>query len=309
VRGSPRAWAALWTVYVVWGSTYLGIELAGETIPPVLAAGIRFTLVGVLMGAWVVVRRGTAPFRSGGRRAIVSAVTAGLLLVGSNAMLFVAEQDVPIGVASLIIASVPLWLIAMRTVTGDRPSLAVLAGTLAGLAGVVVLARPGEHGSTSGLLLVVGSAFVWALGTFLSARLPMPSDAVTTTAVQTLAGGVVLLPIGYALRGDGSLDPSDWSTRSLVGLAYLVFIGSILGLTAYIWLVQHVPLSTVATYAYVNPVVAILLGVLVLHEQVTASIVLGAAIVLGSVAVVIRRDSGTRLTTVRGVTPGGDTPD
>jgi drug/metabolite transporter (DMT)-like permease len=295
VREGARGWAALWTVYIVWGSTYLGIALAGETIPPVFAAGVRFTLVGLLLGGWVAVRRGTAPFRLP-RRVLGSALLAGGLLIGSNAMLFVAERDVPIGVASLIIASVPLWLIAMRTATGDRPPLPVLAGTMAGFAGVAVLARPGGTGSVTGLAFVVGSAFVWALGTFLSARLPMPADATTTAAVQTLGGGLALIPVGIALRGSGSLDPSAWSTRSLLGLAYLVLVGSIVGFTAYVWLVRHVPLSTVATYAYVNPVVAIVLGVVVLDEQVDRAIVVGAAIVLGSVATVVRRDTRPRRT-------------
>ncbi len=246
------------------------------------------------MGSWVLLRRGPTAFRVG-RRPLASALVAGSLLLGSNALLFVAEQDVPIGVASLIIASVPLWLIAMRAATGDRPPLPVLAGTLAGFAGVAVLARPGGDAGTAGLLLVVASAFCWALGTFLSVRLPMPADVVTTTAVQTLGGGLLLIPIGIALHGDASLDPADWSQRSLLGLLYLVSVGSIVGLTTYLWLVRHVSLSTVATYAYVNPVVAIVLGVLVLDEQVTASIALGAAIVIGSVATVIRRDAGVAL--------------
>jgi drug/metabolite transporter (DMT)-like permease len=287
---NPRAWSALWTVYVIWGSTYLGIALAGETIPPVFAAALRFTLVGLLLAAWVLLRRRTAPFRAG-RAAMGSAVLTGLLLIGANALLFVAERDVPIGLASLIIASVPLWIVLLRAATGDRPPGVALAGTLAGFAGVALLLRPEGEVEVGGLLLVVGSAAMWALGTFLSTRLPLPADAITTTAVQTFAGGVLLLPLGVALRDGESLSPADWSTRSRLGLVYLIGFGSIVGLTAFVWLLAHVPIGTVATYAYVNPVVAITLGVLVLHEDVSWPMLAGAAIVLASVAVVIRRES------------------
>jgi drug/metabolite transporter (DMT)-like permease len=287
---TARAWAALSSVYVIWGSTYLGIELAGETIPPVFAAGVRFVLVGALLGAWVLVRRGTAPFRLE-RPALASAMLTGLLLLGSNAMLFVAERDVPIGVASLIIASVPLWIVLMRTATGDRPRTSALAGTVVGFIGVALLVRPGGHATMRSLLLVLGAALLWALGTFLSTRLPLPGDAFTTTSVQSLSGGLVLIPLGIALRDGESLSPAEWSGRSLLGLAYLVLIGSIVGYTAYVWLLGNVPLGTVATYAYVNPVVAIVLGVLFLGETLTWSILVGAGIVLASVAAVISRES------------------
>lgn len=291
---TPRAWAALWTVYVIWGSTYLGIALAGETIPPVFAAAVRFCLVGLLLGAWVLVRRGSGPYRAGAA-ALGSAVLTGTLLIGANALLFVAERDVPIGLASLIIASVPLWIVLLRGATGDRPPTVAVAGTLAGFGGVALLLRPEGEATAGGLLLVLGSAATWALGAFLSTRLPLPADAITTTSVQTLAGGLLLLPLGVALRDGESLHPADWSTRSVVGLAYLVTFGSIVGLTAFVWLLGHAPLGTVATYAYVNPVVAITLGVVALDEDVTWAMLGGAAIVLASVAVVIRRESTAAL--------------
>lgn len=291
---TPRAWLALWTVYVIWGSTYLGIALAGETIPPVFAAALRFCLVGVLLGSWVLVRHGGAPFRAG-RAAVGSAVLTGMLLIGANALLFVAERDVPIGLASLIIASVPLWIVLMRAATGDRPPAVAIAGTFAGFAGVALLLRPEGDATVGGLLLVLGSAAMWAIGAFLSTRLPLPGDAITTTAMQTFAGGVLLLPLGIALRDGESLHPADWSARSTLGLVYLITFGSIVGLTAFVWLLAHAPLGTVATYAYVNPVVAITLGVAILGEDVTWPMLGGAAIVLASVAVVIRRESAAAL--------------
>lgn len=288
---TARAWLALGTVYIVWGSTYLGIELAGETIPPVFAASVRFLLTGALMAGFVVARRGRAPFRIG-RNKLASAVLVGMLLLGANALLFVAERSVPIGLASLLIASVPLWIVLMRTVTGDRPTRTALAGVATGFAGIAVLVRPGGNASFVGILLVLASACIWATGSFLSSRLPLPPDALVSTAVEMLAGGIMLLPLGLLFPGSSSLDPASWSDRSLAGLAYLVLIGSLVGYTAYVWLLGNVPISTVATYAYVNPVVAILLGVVFLHEGVTWQIAVGAAVVLASVALVIRSEAG-----------------
>ena len=288
-----RAWIALWTVYILWGSTYLGIELAGETIPPVFAAGLRFTTVGVVLSSWMLIRHGTAPFRLGWARA-GSTVLCGLLLIGANATLFVAERRVPLGLASLIFASVPLWLVVLRSAGGDRPRRASLAGTAVGFIGVALLLRPGGEATVTGVLLVVAAALSWAVGTFLSSRLPMPHDAVTTAGIQGLAGGLLLIPVGMALSDGESLNPADWSTRSLLGLLYLIVFGSIFGYTAYVWLVSNVPLGTVATYAYVNPLVAITLGVVFLHEAVTWQIAAGAAVILTSVAVVIRNEMSRR---------------
>ena len=148
---TAKGWVALWAVYVIWGSTYLGIELAGETIPPVFAAGVRFLLAGGLMAGWVAVRRGPSPFRVE-RRELASAILVGVLLLGANAMLFVAERRVPIGLASLLIASVPLWIVLMRTVTGDRPRRIALVGVGTGFCGIAVLVRPGGHASFGGIV-------------------------------------------------------------------------------------------------------------------------------------------------------------
>jgi len=287
---TSRAWVALATVYVVWGSTFLGIALAGETIPPLFAAALRFTAVGLLLAGWIAVRHRLRPFRAGARRWAAAAGT-GVILIGANGLLFVAERDVPIGLASLIIASVPLWIVALRALTGDRPPAGALAGTAVGFAGVAFLARPGGAAGLGALALAIVSAFLWALGTFLSARLPVFDDTLATVSVQTFAGGLLLFPLGVLLRDGESLDPASWSARSELGLLYLVFVGSIVGYTAYVWLLGHAPLGTVATYAYVNPIVAIALGVIVLDEAVTWTIVTGAAIVLAGVALVIRHES------------------
>jgi drug/metabolite transporter (DMT)-like permease len=282
-----KVWVALWAVYVIWGSTYLGIELAGETIPPLFAVTWRFLVAGALMAGWVAWRRGFSALRVS-RAELGSAALIGLLLPGANALLFVAEQDVPIGLASLVIASVPLLVVALRFLGGDRPTRASIVGVAIGFAGIAVLVQPGGGASAGGLALVVASAVAWAVGSYLSGRLPMPKDAFAATALEMLAGGIFLLPLGLLAT---DFEPSEWSTRSILGWWYLVIFGSLIGYTAYVWLLQNAPIGKVATYAYVNPIVAIALGAIVLHEELTWRIVLGAAIVLAAVAAVVRRES------------------
>jgi drug/metabolite transporter (DMT)-like permease len=283
---TAKAWTALWAVYLIWGSTYLGIKVAGDTIPAFFAVSTRFLIAGALMAALVVVRRGGAALRVR-RSEVAAAALIGLLLPGANGILFVAERTVPTGLASLIIASVPLLVVLMRLAGGDRPPALAIAGVLIGFGGVAVLFHPEGGATWWGIGLAGLSAFAWALGSYLSARIPLPADALVATTYEMLAGGLLLLPVGLAEHPH----PGSFSAGSLVAFAYLVVFGSIIGYTAYVWLLHHVPLGTVSTYAYVNPVVAIGLGVLFLDEQVTARIAVGAAIVLGSVAIVVRRES------------------
>ena len=294
VSHRAQVWVALWIVYIVWGSTYLGIELAGETIPGVFGAGVRFTLVGLIVFGVVVWRRGLAALRI--RRAeLAAAALVGLLLPGANAVLFVTEQHVPIGLTSLIIASVPLWVLLLRLAVGERPDRIASLGLLVGFAGIAVLVRPGGGaGSLGYLLLTVVAAISWAVGSFFSPRMQVPRDALVATAYETFVGGLVLTVIGLASTSPSDLDPSRWSTRSILGLVYLILVGSVVGYTAYAWLLGNAPLGQVSTYAYVNPVVAIALGVVVLDEALTLRVVLGALLILAAVAIVVRRESEPR---------------
>jgi drug/metabolite transporter (DMT)-like permease len=285
VRG--RAWIALATVYLIWGSTYLGIELTGETIPPLFAVGVRFVLAGLLMAGMTLLLRGAGALRVTPAQ-LGSVVLIGALLPGANAVLFIAERHVPTGLSSLIIGSVPLWLVVLRTLTGDRPPRAALAAVGAGFCGLVLLVRPSGGAPLWSLLIVVGSALMWAAGSFLSSKLPMPGDAFAAAALEMLAGGAILLPIGLATTHPHF---AEFSARSIGGFFYLVTFGSVLGYTAYVWLLDNAPLGTVATYAYVNPIVAIALGAIVLHEKLTWSIGLGALLVLACVAVVVSQES------------------
>jgi drug/metabolite transporter (DMT)-like permease len=279
-----KVWTALWAVYIIWGSTYLGIAVAGDTIPPLFAVSTRFVFAGSIMAGIVLWRGGSLRI---GRRELGWCVVIGCLLPGANAVLFFAERDVPTGVASLIIASVPLWVVLLRLGAGERMRGATLAGVGVGFAGVAVLLRPSGAATTQGVLLCLLSAVMWAVGSFVAARVRGPEHPFTTTTYEMLAGGLVMLPVAVATTDFGSFSPS---AGSIVAWFYLVAIGSVVGYTAYTWLLHHAPLATVSTYAYVNPVVAIILGVLFRNESLTVQILIGAAIVVASVAVVVRQE-------------------
>jgi drug/metabolite transporter (DMT)-like permease len=297
VSHGAKVWAALWAVYIIWGSTYLAIAITDETLPPLLAVSTRFVAAGAIMAAVVWRRGGTmrAP-----PRALASCLLVGCLLPGANAVLFYAERNVPTGLASLLIASVPLWLVVLRLLAHERLPRPALAGVGVGFAGVAILLRPGGGATLAGVGLCLLSAVMWSLGSFASARLTMPANPFAATAWVMLAGGFVMLPAGLA--GAGSVTPSS---SSLLAWLYLVTIGSVVGFTAYTWLLANAPLGLVSTYAYVNPVVAILLGVLFRNETLTTRIVVGAAIVVCSVAVVVRQEPPARKPVEDGVTSRG----
>jgi drug/metabolite transporter (DMT)-like permease len=275
-------WTALWAVYIIWGSTYLFIAIAIETIPPLSAVSTRFIAAGLILAVIVIRRGGTMRVSP---RELAACVLIGCLLPGANAVLFFAERDVPTGLASLLIASVPLLVVLIRLWGRERLRGPTLAGVAVGFAGVAVLLNPSGGATTEGVLLCMLSALMWSVGSVATARLPMPRDAFAATAWEMLAGGLVMLPWGIADAGD--LSPSLGSALAWV---YLVTIGSVVGYTAYTWLLAHAPLSTVSTYAYVNPIVAILLGVLFRDEHITWQILVGAAVVVAAAAVVVRQE-------------------
>ena len=289
-------WTALWIVYLVWGSTYLAIRIMVETMPPLLGAGARFTVAGAVMVAVLALRRGFAAVRPS-RAQLLSALAVGLLLPGANAVVTVAEQEVPSSIAALLIGTVPLWVILLRAAAGEAVSRRSALAVLVGFAGVALLVRPGEQSGDAtvvGLLACVGAAVMWASGSFASPRLSLPGDPLVSTGWQMLLGGVVITLVGLAAGEAGAVEPTAFSTRSLLALAYLVVFGSWVAYTAYAWLLQNAPLSKVATYAYVNPVVAIVLGWLVLDELITVEMLAGAAVIVASVALVVRVESPRR---------------
>jgi drug/metabolite transporter (DMT)-like permease len=275
-------WTALVTVYVIWGSTYLGIAYAGETIPPLFAASTRFITAGALMAGVVRARGGSLRIS---RQALFSCILIGALLPGGNAVLFVAERNVPTGLASLIIASVPLWIVALRLAGRERLPAPTLAGVGIGFAGVALLAQPSGGAKLWGIGLCVLSAVMWSAGSVLAARLTLPTDPFAATAYEMLFGGLLMLPFSvFTVHG---FSPS---AASILGWIYLVTFGSVIGYTAYSWLLANAPLSLVSTYAYVNPVVAIILGIVFRGEHLTWRLLIGAAIVVSAVALVVRQE-------------------
>ncbi|MER5871778.1 EamA family transporter [Streptomyces sp. NPDC002044] len=293
--GAPRrqttgaVWTALTLVYVLWGSTYLGIRIVVGTMPPFLSAGTRFVTAALLLAALVAWRYGPAALKVT-RAQLGSAVVVGLLLVlGGNGLVVLAETDVPSGLAALLVAAVPMWLVVLRAASGDRPPRRTLAGVLLGFAGLTVLTAPGFTGEVrlTGVLLVLAASVLWSLGSFSASKLSLPGNPFTGSAYQMAAGGVGGVIVGL-LRGEHrGLDPAAFSTASWLALGYLVLFGSLIAFTAYAWLLQAAPLSLVGTYAYVNPVVAVALGALILDEALTWPILLGGAIVVAAVGVIV----------------------
>ncbi|SEL95313.1 EamA family transporter [Streptacidiphilus jiangxiensis] len=293
-RPQATLWTALGIVYVVWGSTYLAIRIVVETMPPFFSAALRFLTAGLLLAGIIAWRSGPAALKID-RRRLASAVLVGLLLlVGGNGLVVLAETRIPSGLAALLVASVPLWVILLRTSFGDRPRAATFGGVLLGFCGLAVLTLPGSSGGVrlTGILLVLAAALLWSIGSFLSSRLPMPASPFTASAYEMLAGGLGDLLLSLVRHEHVHL--GSFSTSSWLALAYLAVFGSLIAFSAFAWLLQNASLSLVATYAYVNPVVAVALGWLILDEPVTWPIALGGAIVVAGVCLVVSTEARTQ---------------
>ena len=284
-----KTWTALGLVYVVWGSTYLAIAYVVDTLPALLSASVRFAVAGLLLAVYLRLRRGRAAFRATRREALGALGVGALLLLGGNGLVTLAEErDVPSGLTALLVAAVPLWVVLLRSASGDRPAARTLLGVALGFAGVAVLLLPGARPAGVALLpalLVVASSILWSIGSFTATRIALPADALLTTTLQ-MVGGTVALGLAGAVRGE-RFEVDAVSGQSVVALAYLVVFGSLVAFTAYSWLLGVAPVSQVATYAYVNPVVAVLLGVLVAGEAVETVTLVGGAITVLAVAVVV----------------------
>ena len=275
--------AALATVYVVWGSTYLAIRVMVETMPPLLSAGVRFAIAGAIFLAFLAARG--VDLRITRAQFAGAALVGTLLTFGGNGLVTVAEQDVPSGLAALLVATVPLWVVLYRAVARERVSATTAVSVAIGFLGVALLVLPGDRpdgAPLGGVLLVVLAAGLWALGSFWSKKVELPENAFLSTAVQMLAGGTIMAAVGLVAGEAGELG-SD-----------AVALDSVLAFTAYVWLLQNAPISTVATYAYVNPVIAIVLGWAILSEEITPLVLAGATVIVASVAAVVREESAER---------------
>jgi len=286
---SGRVWLALAIVYVVWGSTYLGIDLAVRTIPPFLMAAVRFLIAGGLLYAWAI-RRGDRADRPTPRHWLAAFLIAAPMLAVGNAAVGWAEQTLDTGTASLIIASVPLWMALLdRLFYGQRLARLVVSGLVVGFAGVGLLVAPGGSGGFSrAAIVLVFSSVAWAIGSLYSRQAPQPSRPLVAAAMQMLAGGLILTVVSGISDELGDVHPGQISLESWLGLAYLVAAGSLVAFTAYMWLLRNAPTSLVGTYAYVNPLVAVLLGTVVLGEPLGWRTLVGGGIVLAAVALIVR---------------------
>jgi drug/metabolite transporter (DMT)-like permease len=290
IRTSPlRLAAALGTVYVAWGSTYLAIGVMVEEMPPLLGSGTRALAAGGLLALGLMAWGGGGRLRVT-RAQLASCAVVGLLLpVAGQGLVTIAEDEgAPSGLTALLVAAVPLWVACLHAVAGRRPSATSAVGMVIGFAGAALLiARHGVHGSApAGALLLVGVASMsWAFGSWLTPRLPLPENSFVVVVYEMLVGGTVLCLSGWA-RGE-QFAALTYSARAWAAWAFLVVVGSVVALSAYNWLLRTTSVSIVATYAYVNPVIAVWLGWLVLGEPVTRTTLLGAATVVSGVALVV----------------------
>jgi drug/metabolite transporter (DMT)-like permease len=281
--------AALSIVYVVWGSTYLGIRVVVEDAPPLTSMGLRFTAAGLVLAAILVVRRGGLQQFDLTWRQVAGTAMLGLFLpVLGNGLVSVGEsKGATSGFTALLIAIAPLIIVVFRLVERDVPRPATLAGVLLGFVGLAVLVLFGRGAGNFELfpaLIVLFAASCWAFGSYVQPRLWLPSDAFIVAVWEMIWGGLMMIVIGQV---SGETFTFDYPAKTWFALAYLVLFGSVLAFTAYVWLVAHAPISLVATYAYVNPVIAVFLGWLILDEKITWPIVAGGAIVVAAVALVI----------------------
>ena len=289
-RPAPRTQIALAfaAVYLIWGSTYLTIRIAIESIPPLLMAGTRFVLAGLILLA-IVWRPGAARERPTRRQWLSALVIGACLLLGGNGIVTWGEQYVGTGLVALIVATVPLWMALLAPLFGGAwVRWTAAAGVAIGLAGVVLLLRPGGAAPTEWQTFVVPlSPLIWACGSLYAQRAPVPRQALTATAMEMLAGGVLLGIAGLALGEAGRVHLDTITAASAWSFAYLVLIGSLVGYTAYIWLLHHVSSTSASTYAYVNPLVAVLLGAIVLGEPVTWLTAIAGLMILAAVALIL----------------------
>jgi drug/metabolite transporter (DMT)-like permease len=292
---------ALGTVYIVWGSTYYAIAVMIETLPPLLAAGFRYALAGVLMLTFLLARdrwrrRGgqDGPPQVSRPRLIewrTTAIVGSLLLLGGNGGVVLGEQRIPSGIAAVIIATTPIWMnVADGLLQRRSPGLLATAGLVVGLLGVALLLYPAQGADALdpiGIGLVVTASLSWAAGTLYARRGALPSNQLVSSGMEMLCGGAALLLVGTLLGEAGQADPGRFSVASVLAVAYLVVIGSLVAFSAYVWLLSHVPISTVSTYAYVNPIVAVALGTMLRGEQITPRMLLAAALIVGAVVAMV----------------------
>lgn len=287
-----KIWTALIALYIVWGSTYLAIRFAVETLPPFLHSGIRFLISGLILLIWRRMAGDPAPTK---RQWISTGIVGTALLLGGNGLVGWAEQRVPSGIAALMVSMSPLWLVLFEALrpNGVKPSWRGILGLLIGFGGVFLLIGPENFNGASatqfdtlGTIALLFAALLWSIGSIFSKTADMPKSSLLATGMEMMAGAAALFIVSAASGELNGFSFASVSMRSWLGLIYLIFIGSLVGFVSYGWLLQNAPISLMSTYAYVNPVVAVFLGSWLAGEIITARILLAAGIIIGSVIVI-----------------------
>ncbi len=286
-----RIWTALIAIYLAWGSTYLAIHYAVQTIPPFIMTGTRFLVAGLILYVWRRLAGDPKPSAAQWRSGII---TGSLLLVGGIGGVSWAEQYVPSGISALIVAATPLWIVLIEALRpgSQRPSRLSLLGVAAGLAGIIILVDPWKTGNPAekysliGVIVLLLAALSWACGSIYSHAADLPKSALLGTGMELLAGSAGSFLAGLITGEAGSLHLSSITLSSLGGLAYLIVIGSLIGFVSYTWLLKAAPITLVATYAYVNPLVAVMLGSLLAQEALNIHVLAAAPMILSAVVLI-----------------------
>jgi drug/metabolite transporter (DMT)-like permease len=306
---AKHVWIALLTVWVVWGSTYFGIKVVVDTMPPLLAGGSRFLVAGSIL-ALALSLRGTSLRVT--RRELVGSAAAGLLLLTFGVgLVHVAETRIDSSVAAMIAGTVPLQIILMRLAAGQDAARATRLSTLTGLVGLGLVVAPGLGGGSTaiGLAIMIAASMSWSIGSFFSSRLGMPRDPFVAAVYEMLAGGFFLTLGALALGEWSELGSATFAGDTIAAWVYLVIVGSIIGFTAYAWLLRVAPISLVVTHQYVNPLVAIALGVVLLAERPSPWTLLGAVLIIGAVYAAVRAETPPRRGRPETVAPRGTPAD
>jgi drug/metabolite transporter (DMT)-like permease len=286
-----RIWLALFAIYIAWGSTYLAIHFAVESIPPFFMTGVRFLVAGLVLYTWRRLAGDPAPTRAQWRSATVSGT---FLLVGGIGGLAWAEQRVPSGIAALIVAATPLWVVLIDALRpgGNRPTWQTITGVLIGLAGISILAGSAKASGNQpgytllGVTVLLLAALSWAIGSIYSRGADLPKSSLLSTGMELLVGSVGSFLAGLVTGESGRLDVAAINLRSLSGLAYLILVGSLVGFVCYTWLLRVAPTTLVVTYAYVNPLVAVILGSLLAQEVLTPRALIATPLILSAVVMI-----------------------
>ncbi len=289
-----KIWLALVTIYLAWGSTYLAIHYAVQTIPPFFMTGTRFLVAGLVLYVWRRLSGDPAPTRAQWRS---GAIIGNLLLVGGIGVVSWAEQYVPSGITALIIAATPLWIVLIEAIRpgGSRPTRLTMAGVGVGLAGIFILIDPlkssGQpHGyNPLGVAALLLAALSWSIGSIYSRGANLPKSALLGSGMELIAGSAGSFLLGLVTGETGRLDVTAITLRSAAGLAYLVVVGSLVGFVCYTWLLQVAPTTLVVTYAYVNPLVAVMLGSLLAQEVLTPRVLVATPLILSAVVLIHSR--------------------